>query len=117
MVQIGDVVGRMEEWIERRDGGKYIAVTGMHGVMVNQLVDIVEEIAGIKLKRRYDLDAPKGVNGRNSENTRIQELLQWEPDISLRNGLEKTYRWIYDQYLARERGEAGVIRESFAASN
>jgi dTDP-D-glucose 4,6-dehydratase len=86
-------------------------------VTVNQLVDIVEEIAGIKLKRRYDLSAPKGVNGRNSDNARIQELLHWEPDTSLRNGLEKTYRWIYDQYLARERGEAGVVRESFAASN
>jgi nucleoside-diphosphate-sugar epimerase len=57
------------------------------------------------------------VNGRNSDNARIQELLHWEPDTSLRNGLEKTYRWIYDQYLARERGEAGVVRESFAASN
>jgi len=86
-------------------------------VTVNQLVDIVEEIAGLKLKRKYDLSAPKGVNGRNSDNTRIQELLHWEPDTSLRSGLEKTYRWIYDQYLARERGEAGVVRESFAASN
>jgi GDP-D-mannose 3',5'-epimerase len=57
------------------------------------------------------------VNGRISDNTRIQELLHWEPDTSLRNGLEKTYRWIYDQYLARERGEAGVVRESFAASH
>ena len=85
-------------------------------VTVNQLVDIVEDIAQIKLKRRYDLSAPKGVNGRNSDNTRIQELLHWEPDTSLRTGLEKTYHWIYDQYLARERGERGVVRESFAAS-
>jgi len=85
-------------------------------VTVNQLVDIVEEIAGIKLKRKYDLGAPKGVNGRNSDNTRIQELLGWEPATTLRDGLEKTYRWIYDQYQARERGEAGVVRESFAAS-
>ena len=86
-------------------------------VTVNQLVDIVEEIAGIKLKRRYDLSAPKGVNGRNSDNTRIQELLDWEPDTPLRAGLEKTYRWIYDQYLARQRGESAVVRESFAASH
>jgi GDP-D-mannose 3',5'-epimerase len=86
-------------------------------VTINELVDIAEEIAGIKLKRRYDLSAPKGVNGRNSDNTRIQQLLQWEPNTSLRIGLEKTYRWIYDQYLARERGEAGVVRESFAASH
>jgi nucleoside-diphosphate-sugar epimerase len=86
-------------------------------VTVNQLVDIVEEIAGIKLQRKYDLSAPKGVNGRNSDNTRIQQLLHWEPDTSLRAGLEKTYRWIHDQYLARERGDAGVVRESFATSN
>jgi GDP-D-mannose 3', 5'-epimerase len=77
----------------------------------------VEEISGIKLKRNYDLSAPKGVNGRNSDNTRIQQLLHWEPDTSLRAGLEKTYRWIYDQYLARERGEVGVVREVFTASH
>jgi len=80
-------------------------------VTVNQLVDIAEEIAGIKLKRNYNLSAPKGVNGRNSDNTLIRKLLHWEPNTPLRNGLEKTYRWIYDQYLARERGDAGVIRE------
>lgn len=85
-------------------------------VTVNQLVDIVEEIAGIKLKRKYDLSAPKGVNGRNSDNTRIQQLLYWEPNTPLRIGLEKTYRWIYDQYLARERGDAGVVREYSATS-
>jgi GDP-D-mannose 3',5'-epimerase len=84
-------------------------------VTVNQLVYIVEEIAGIKLMRTYDLSAPKGVNGRNSDNTLIKEYLNWEPNTTLRIGLEKTYRWIYDQYVARERGEAGVIRESAAA--
>jgi nucleoside-diphosphate-sugar epimerase len=78
-------------------------------------VDIVEDIAGIKLKRNYNLSAPKGVNGRNSDNALIQKYLQWEPDTTLRAGLEKTYAWIYDQYLARERGEAGVLRESSAA--
>jgi GDP-D-mannose 3',5'-epimerase len=86
-------------------------------VTVNQLVDMVEEIAEVKLQRKYDLSAPKGVNGRNSDNTRIQQLLHWEPDTSLRTGLEKTYRWIYDQYLARERGEVGVVRESCASSH
>lgn len=80
-------------------------------VTVNQLVDIVEDIAGIKLKRNYDLSAPKGVNGRNSDNTLIKKYLNWEPDTTLRKGLEITYKWIYDQYLARERGEAGVVRE------
>jgi len=73
-------------------------------VTINELVDIVEEIAGIKLTRRYDLNAPKGVNGRNSDNTLIQRYLHWEPDISLKTGLEKTYQWIYDEYVARERG-------------
>jgi nucleoside-diphosphate-sugar epimerase len=66
-------------------------------VSINQLVDIVEDIAGITLKRNYNLSAPKGVRGRNSDNTLIQELLQWEPSISLRDGLEETYRWIYDE--------------------
>ena len=79
-------------------------------VSINQLVDIVEEIAGIKLKRNYDLDAPKGVNGRNSDNTLIKKYLNWEPDIPLRAGLEKTYAWIQDQYIAREQNSA-----SFAA--
>jgi len=80
-------------------------------VSINQLVDSVEGIAGIKLKRNYNLSAPKGVNGRNSENTLIKKNLNWEPDTTLQAGLEKTYAWIYDQYLARERGEPGVVRE------
>ena len=81
-------------------------------VSINRLVDIVEDIAGVKLKRNYNLSAPKGVNGRNSENTLIKKYLNWEPDTSLRVGLELTYAWIYDQYLAREKGEPGVVRES-----
>lgn len=81
-------------------------------VTINQLVDIVEDIAGIKLKRKYDLSAPKGVNGRNSDNTLIKKYLNWEPDTTLRAGLEKTYQWIYDQYLARESGRPGVVQES-----
>src|ERR1700683_2879463 len=66
-------------------------------VSINQLVDIVEEIAGVKLKRSYNLKAPKGVNGRNSDNTLIKKLLGWEPDTKLRHGMELTYKWIYDQ--------------------
>jgi nucleoside-diphosphate-sugar epimerase len=85
-------------------------------VTINQLVDLAEEIAGIKLKRTYDHSAPKGVNGRNSDNTLIQKYLQWEPSTPLRVGLEQSYKWIYDQYLARERGDAGVVRESAASS-
>ena len=69
-------------------------------VTINQLVDIVEEIAGVRLDRRYKLDAPKGVNGRNSDNTRIQKEFGWEPDVSLRDGMERTYAWIHDEILA-----------------
>ena len=69
-------------------------------VSINQVVDIVEELAGVRLKRTYNLRAPRGVNGRNSDNTKIREILNWEPSISLRDGLEKTYHWIYDQMLA-----------------
>jgi len=70
-------------------------------VTINQLVDIVEDIAGIKLERKYNLKAPKGVNGRNSDNTLIQKLLGWEPSTPLRAGMEKTYRWIYDEIKAK----------------
>ena len=66
-------------------------------VTINGLVDMVEDIAGVKLERSYLLDAPQGVRGRNSDNTRIQEQLGWQPSISLVEGLERTYRWIYDQ--------------------
>lgn len=66
-------------------------------VSINQLVDIVEDIAGIKLKRSYNLGAPKGVKGRNSDNTLIQKYLGWEPNIKLRDGLEQTYAWIYGE--------------------
>jgi len=70
-------------------------------VSINQLVDIVEEIAGVRLKRTYNLRAPKGVKGRNSDNTRIQKILGWQPSISLREGMEKTYRWIYDKMATK----------------
>ncbi len=71
-------------------------------VTINQLADIVEEIAGLKLKRTYNLKAPKGVNGRNSDNTLIKKRLGWEPSIRLRDGMEKTYRWIYEQMTAKK---------------
>ncbi|WP_433965512.1 NAD-dependent epimerase/dehydratase family protein [Tunturiibacter gelidiferens] len=69
-------------------------------VTINQLVDIAEDIAGIKLKRNYNLSAPKGVNGRNSDNTLIQQKLNWAPSIKLRDGLAKTYAWIEDEILS-----------------
>jgi nucleoside-diphosphate-sugar epimerase len=68
---------------------------------INGLVDIVEGIAGIKLERTHNLDAPKGVNGRNSDNTMIMDELGWAPSIKLRDGMERTYRWIHDEYMAK----------------
>jgi GDP-D-mannose 3', 5'-epimerase len=70
-------------------------------VSINQLVDMVEEIAGIEVERSYDLSAPQGVRGRNSDNALIKERLGWEPSIPLREGLEHTYRWIHDQLASR----------------
>ena len=75
-------------------------------VTINQFVDIAEEIAGIELERSYALTAPQGVRGRSSDNTLIQELLDWEPSISLAAGMEQTYRWIYDQMTSGERRSA-----------
>jgi nucleoside-diphosphate-sugar epimerase len=69
-------------------------------VTINQLVDIVERIAGVTVERRYKMDAPKGVRGRNSDNSRIRRLLGWEPTVRLEVGLEHTYRWIHDQVAA-----------------
>lgn len=71
-------------------------------VTINKLVDLIEEIAEIKVERKYILDAPQGVRGRNSDNTMIRERLGWEPSISLKDGLEKTYQWIYNQILKKE---------------
>jgi GDP-D-mannose 3',5'-epimerase len=69
------------------------------GVSINQLVDIVEDIAGLKLHRGYNLDAPKGVNGRNSDNTLMKRMFGWEPDTALRTGMDKTYQWIHRQMI------------------
>jgi len=68
-------------------------------VSINQMIDIIEQIAGITVKRNYNLDAPKGVRGRNSDNTLIKEIYGWEPSITLADGLERTYQWIFDQLL------------------
>ena len=70
-------------------------------VSINQMVDLLEEIADTKVIRQYDLTAPQGVRGRNSDNSLIRERYGWEPSISLREGLEKTYRWIHDQLAER----------------
>lgn len=69
-------------------------------VSINQLVGLAEEIAGVKLERTYDLTAPQGVRGRNSDNTLIREVYGWEPSTPLADGLEKTYGWVHDQVAA-----------------
>jgi GDP-D-mannose 3',5'-epimerase len=82
-------------------------------VTIDGLVDLVEEIAGVRLQRRYNLDAPQGVPGRNSDNTRIRALLGWAPSTRLRDGLERTYAWVYDQVAFGKtcpRGEAARHR-------
>ena len=69
-------------------------------VSINQLVSITEEIAGIKVDRRYNLNAPQGVRGRTSDNTMMREIYNWEPTTSLLSGLTKTYEWIYDEMVS-----------------
>ncbi len=77
-------------------------------VSINQLVDYIEEIGGVKLHRTYKLDAPRGVAGRNSDNTFIKQVLGWEPSMPLRDGLKLTYGWIEQQYYDRKAGKAVV---------
>ncbi|MCX6333520.1 MAG: NAD-dependent epimerase/dehydratase family protein [Bacteroidia bacterium] len=79
-------------------------------VSINQLVDIVEGIAGFKMERKYDADAPKGVRGRNSENTLIRKYLGWEPSIPLKEGMKKTYDWIKEEMSNQKREKKGVNR-------
>ncbi len=84
-------------------------------VTIDELVGIVEEIAGVRLRRRYRPDAPRGVNGRNSDNSKIQQALNWQPSVPLRVGLESTYAWIHDQYVARHGGAHAVSLGSATA--
>jgi GDP-D-mannose 3', 5'-epimerase len=77
-------------------------------VTINQLVDLAEKLAGIKLKRNYKLDAPKGVRGRSSDNTFVKNQLGWEPSTPLQIGLSKTYAWIFDQ-MKRGRSSARTV--------
>jgi nucleoside-diphosphate-sugar epimerase len=74
-------------------------------VSINELVSLAEEIGRIKLERKYDLNAPRGVAGRNSDNTMIKRILNWEPRTALREGLKPTYAWIEQQYAARKAGK------------
>jgi nucleoside-diphosphate-sugar epimerase len=77
-------------------------------ISINDLVSLIEDIAGVKLERHYDLTAPRGVAGRNSDNTFIKQILNWEPDTPLRLGMEKTYTWIKQQYEDRKAGKQTV---------
>jgi nucleoside-diphosphate-sugar epimerase len=77
-------------------------------ISVDALVGLAQEIGGVKLKRNYQLDAPKGVAGRNSDNTMIQRILGWQPSTSFRDGLSKTYAWIEQQYKDRKAGKRTV---------
>jgi nucleoside-diphosphate-sugar epimerase len=72
-------------------------------VTINHLVDIAEEIADVKLQRNYNLKAPKGVNGRNSDNTKIKKHLGWEPSTRLKDGLARTYAWIEQEMMSAVR--------------
>ena len=73
-------------------------------VTINQLAEMVAEIAGFEITKKH-IDGPMGVRGRNSDNTKLREVLGWEPEISLEDGLSVTYRWIEEQ-----------VKQSFADS-
>jgi nucleoside-diphosphate-sugar epimerase len=77
-------------------------------ISVDHLVSLAEEIGGVKLTRKYQLDAPRGVAGRNSDNTFIKSVLGWEPSTPFRDGLAKTYTWIEQQYMDRRAGKRTV---------
>src|SRR5215211_383591 len=81
-------------------------------ISVDGLVTLAEEIGGVKLNRNYDLTAPRGVAGRNSDNTFIKRVFDWEPSTPFKDGLAKTYAWIEQQYLSRKAGER-VIEDTF----
>jgi len=83
-------------------------------IAINELVSIAEEIGGVKLQRKYDLNAPRGVGGRNSDNTLIKQILHWEPSTPFHEGLAKTYAWIERQYRDRKAGKA-TVRENYRA--
>jgi nucleoside-diphosphate-sugar epimerase len=77
-------------------------------VSINELVSLTEEIGGVKLARTYDPTAPRGVAGRNSDNTFIKQVLHWEPSTPFRDGLRKTYAWIETQFQDRKAGRHTV---------
>ena len=81
-------------------------------VSINELIDIISEISGVTLKRNYQLDKPKGVNGRSSDNTLIKKILDWSPKHSFSQGIEKTYTWIEHIYINRKNEELSRFTKS-----
>ncbi|MFO1153500.1 MAG: NAD-dependent epimerase/dehydratase family protein [Rhodospirillales bacterium] len=98
--------------IMESDIGEPINLGSTQLVTINQLVDLVEGIAGVTLERRYNLDAPKGVRGRNSDNTLIEARLGWAPSTRLEAGMPPLFHWIKDQMLGRRATTRPRIRVS-----
>jgi nucleoside-diphosphate-sugar epimerase len=98
---ITDCVKGIQMITDSKDFFEPINLGSSELVSINQLVSIAENIAGVTLNRKYKLDAPKGVAGRNSDNTMIERVFGWEPDTKLRDGMAKTYEWIKGEYLAK----------------
>ena len=97
---VDDVVTGIRKFIEN-DIAEPVNLGSDELITINGLVEMVEEIAGVKLEHNHNLSAPKGVNGRNSDNTLIKKYLNWAPGIKLRYGMEKTYEWIHGEYLKK----------------
>ena len=93
---IDDCITGMDKMWES-DYTKPLNLGSSEMVSINQLIEMIEKIAGIEVERKYDLTKPQGVRGRNSDNTLIKEVTGWEPSVGLQEGLEKTYAWIYQQ--------------------
>jgi len=89
-------------------GMEFINLGSSELVTIDVLVTLVESISGVKLRRKYDFDAPRGVAGRNSDNTFIKQVLKWEPDTTLKSGLRETCDWIRDQYSRCKHGQLTV---------
>ena len=78
-------------------------------ITINQLADMIATIAGVRIKKKH-VPGPQGVRGRNSDNTRLRQVLHWEPQVSLEEGLQHTYRWIEEQVRAQLRPPAKPAR-------
>jgi GDP-D-mannose 3', 5'-epimerase len=90
----------------RSDYGEPLNLGQDRMISINQLVDMVAAIAGKRIQKRYNLSAPQGVRGRNSDNTRLRSVLGWQPAVTLEDGLERTYRWIEAQLRNQQAGKA-----------